>query len=130
MKYVIRIERESGYDLLHGTLWTGLICYVHDGEEYEAGIDAALEITQQNWGGIEGWLDQFFPHDERLRITVTEAAPGREPKPVYEDVFMPREEWASVCACCGSGLNTLTPCPECGELLCQDCMPVHICDPQ
>lgn len=34
-----------------------------------------------------------------------------------------------VCCCCGSGANTLTPCPYCGDLLCQDCDHFHVCDP-
>ena len=33
------------------------------------------------------------------------------------------------CTCCGSSLNVVFPCPECGELVCQDCADeVHICE--
>ena len=34
------------------------------------------------------------------------------------------------CSCCGSGLNTVSPCPTCGEPICDDCSDsIHICDP-
>jgi hypothetical protein len=33
------------------------------------------------------------------------------------------------CYSCGSDINTLTPCPCCGVLLCQDCDDIHVCDP-
>ena len=35
------------------------------------------------------------------------------------------------CYCCGRGNRTLTPCPQCGEMLCQDCAPDfggHVCE--
>ena len=31
------------------------------------------------------------------------------------------------CYCCGKGDATLQPC-QCGELLCQDCKDIHICE--
>ena len=36
------------------------------------------------------------------------------------------------CTSCGSRLDTIVPCPNCGEMLCQDCLPPfgsHSCDP-
>lgn len=33
------------------------------------------------------------------------------------------------CSCCGSGLDTVSPCPHCGDLICQDCADgVHFCN--
>lgn len=37
------------------------------------------------------------------------------------------------CRCCGKGSEDLTPCPQCGEPLCQNCLPpfgAHICEPE
>lgn len=35
------------------------------------------------------------------------------------------------CVCCGRSDLTLLTCPQCGELLCQDCLDTdaHICEP-
>lgn len=36
------------------------------------------------------------------------------------------------CYCCGRGSVVVQPCPQCGELLCQDCAPPfggHVCEP-
>ena len=42
-----------------------------------------------------------------------------------------KEEEDDFCYCCGRGNRTLTPCPKCGEMLCEDCTPPfgpHVCD--
>ena len=45
-------------------------------------------------------------------------------------IHTPPEEDGECCSCCGSGLNTVFPCPTCGEMICNDCSDgVHICDP-
>ena len=36
------------------------------------------------------------------------------------------------CFCCGRGDKGLEPCPQCGKMLCQDCVPPfggHVCEP-
>jgi len=41
-------------------------------------------------------------------------------------------ERSKYCYCCGQGNRTLEPCPQCGEMLCQDCIPPfggHVCGP-
>lgn len=134
---LVILEKEIGYDLLEGTLWKTMDTYLFTSDDHETAIDAALDASQKAWGGMSEWLD-WFQGDERLRIMAFDMKPDSlVQEMLYEDIFAPREEWTSdggadegCCSCCGSGLNTVQPCPACGELLCQDCADgVHICDP-